>query len=149
MSLRDKLHQSALRLLKNDEDARDAVQDAFINLWKSGAVGDDAEARCKLFAVLRNLCIDRLRTARRIARIDTFRDNISVAPDINEDMVKFEKLLSAGLTDKQIEIYSYIVHEGMEYEEIASRLGMTVEAVRMSISRARKKIRNNYNTLNK
>lgn len=149
MSLRDKLHQSALRLLKNDEDARDAVQDTFINIWKSKAVVDDAGARSKLFAVLRNLCIDRLRATRGISHIDTFRDNISVAPDSNEDMEKFEKLLSAGLTDKQIEIYSYIVHEGMEYEEIASRLGMTVEAVRMSISRARKKIRDNYNKLNK
>ncbi|MDE5842287.1 MAG: sigma-70 family RNA polymerase sigma factor, partial [Muribaculaceae bacterium] len=36
VALRSKLHQSALTLLKNDEDAKDALQDAFFNLWKSG-----------------------------------------------------------------------------------------------------------------
>ncbi|MDE6578340.1 MAG: hypothetical protein K2J82_07595 [Muribaculaceae bacterium] len=33
LSLRDKLHRSALKILKNDEDAKDALQDTFfINL---------------------------------------------------------------------------------------------------------------------
>ncbi|MDE6383741.1 MAG: RNA polymerase sigma factor [Paramuribaculum sp.] len=149
LALRDKLHLSALALLKNDEDARDAVQDTYINLWKSGSVDTDAEARGKLFAVLRHLCIDRLRMTRGLVHIDTVKDTVSVAPDNIEDLDKFERHLSDGLTRRQIQIYSCIVHEGMEYEEIASRLGITVEAVRMSMSRARKKIRDNYNNLNK
>ena len=65
MALRDKLHRSALGFLKNDEDARDALQDTFLNLWRRGSVESDAEARNKLFAVLRNVCIDRLRVRRQ------------------------------------------------------------------------------------
>ena len=61
LALRDKLHKSALRFLKNDEDARDALQDTFFNLWRNGTVETEAEARSKLFVVLRNICIDRLR----------------------------------------------------------------------------------------
>ncbi len=41
-----------------------------------------------------------------------------------------------------------VTHDGMEYEETATRLGMSVEAVRMNMSRARKKIRDNYKRLN-
>ena len=61
LELRDKLHRSALGFLKNDEDARDALQDTFFNLWRNGGAETDTEARNKLFAVLRNVCIDRLR----------------------------------------------------------------------------------------
>lgn len=61
LALRDKLHKSALRFLKNDEDARDALQDTFFNLWRNGTVETEAEALSKLFVVLRNICIDRLR----------------------------------------------------------------------------------------
>ena len=58
LELRDKLHRSALGFLKNDEDARDALQDTFFNLWRNGGAETDTEARNKLFAVLRNVCID-------------------------------------------------------------------------------------------
>ncbi len=61
MALRDKLHRSALRFLSNDEEARDALQDTYLRLWMKGSVESDAETRNKLFAVLRNICIDRLR----------------------------------------------------------------------------------------
>lgn len=37
----------------------------------------------------------------------------------------------------------------MEYEEIASRLDMTVDAVRMNMSRARKKMRETYNIISR
>ena len=145
LSLRDKLHLTALRLLKDDEDARDAVQDAFFNLWRSGSVSTDAEARNKLFAVLRNLCIDRLRTPQHITLSDAVKSATTVQPDADIDMSAMGKLLSRGLSDTQMEIYTCVVHYGMEYEDIAARLGMTVEAVRVNMSRARKKIKDNYN----
>jgi len=64
IDLRDRLHRSALGFLRNEEDAADALQDTFFRLWKSGAVATDSEARNKLFAVLRNVCIYRLRKPR-------------------------------------------------------------------------------------
>lgn len=58
-------------------------------------------------------------------------------------------MLIAGLTDIQRQIYCYVTHDGMEYEDIAGILDMSVEAVRMNMSRARKKIRDNFNHLEK
>ncbi|MDE6655156.1 MAG: hypothetical protein K2K37_12315, partial [Muribaculaceae bacterium] len=79
LALRDKLHRSALRFLKNDEDARDAMQDTYFNLWRNGDVETEAEARNKLFAVLRNICIDRLRKPKAIpldeANVDSMEYN--------------------------------------------------------------------------
>ena len=53
MALREKLHRSALCFLKDDEDAKDALQDTFFKLWKNGGAASEPEARNKLFAVLR------------------------------------------------------------------------------------------------
>ena len=149
LALRDKLHRSALGFLKNDEDARDALQDTYFNLWKDGTVETETEARNKLFAVLRNICIDRLRKPQMLPLEESYVDRLEVNPNTYEDIRKYESLLITGLTDIQRQIYCYVVHDAMEYEEIAETLNMSVEAVRMNMSRARKKIRDNYNHLEK
>ena len=149
MALRDTLHRSALAFLKNDEDAQDAMQDTFLNLWKNGGVETEPEARNKLFAVLRNICIDRLRKPRTLGIENVDTNGLEVGPAQFEDMENYESLLTAGLTDIQRRIYYLVTHDGMEYDVIAKLLGMTVEAVRMNMSRARKKIRDNYKQLEK
>lgn len=149
LALRDKLHLSALGFLKNDEDARDALQDTFFNLWRNGGAETETEARNKLFAVLRNICIDRLRKPRTYPLDETDTDSLEVKAFSFEDMDKYESLLTSGLTDIQRHIYSLVTHDGMEYDAIAETLGMKVEAVRMNMSRARKKIRDNYKQLDR
>ncbi|MDE6485813.1 MAG: RNA polymerase sigma factor [Duncaniella sp.] len=147
MALREKLHRSALGFLKNDEDAKDAMQDTFFNLWRSGGADTESEARNKLFAVLKNICIDKLRKPRTIGIDDINPEGLIEDPSPWEDIKKYESLLTSGLTDIQRRIYSLVTHEGMEYDAIASHLNMSVEAVRMNMSRARKKIRDNYKLL--
>ena len=149
LALRDKLHRSALAFLKNDEDARDALQDTFFNLWRKGGVATAAEARNKLFTVLRNVCIDRLRRPQTIPIAEADTMQMDVSPAYGEDIERYESLLTVGLTDMQRQIYSLVTQEGMEYDVIAAHLKMTVEAVRMNMSRARKRIRDNYNRLEK
>lgn len=149
ISLRDKLHHIALNYLESDEDAKDALQDTWLKLRNRGDVETTSEARNKLVTVLRHVCIDRLRKAKPIP-IDT----ISVR-ELNgysmeeEDLKRLETLLQKGLTPQQREIFNLVTHEGMEYEQIAEKLSMTVEAARMNMSRIRKKMRETYNKLNK
>lgn len=125
------------------------MQDTFFNLWRNKSVETEAEARNKLFVVLRNVCIDRLRKPSTLPLDESNIDRLSVNPDSYEDIGRFESLLTTGLTDIQMLIYRHVTHDGMEYEEIAQALGMSIEAVRMNMSRARKKIRDNYNNLEK
>lgn len=150
LALREKLHRSALGFLKNDEEAEDALQDTFFNLWRNGdSIETEPEAGNKLFAVLRNICIDRLRKNRTVSIDSVDTEGLQENPQQFEDMKRYESALTAGLTDIQRKIYSKVVHEGREYDEIADDLGMSVEAVRMNMSRARKRIRDNYKQLEK
>lgn len=149
LALRDKLHRSALGFLKNDEDAKDALQDTFFNLWRNGEPETETEARNKLFAVLRNICIDRLRKPKTLTLDNADTNMLEVNAPPFEDMERFEALLTSGLSDIQRRIYSLVTHDGMEYDAIAETLGMSVEAVRTNMCRARKKIRDNYKQLDR
>ena len=147
LGLRDKLHHIALKYLGSDEDAKDALQDTWLKLRSKGEVKTTVEARNKLVTVLRNVCIDHLRKAREIP-IDTTVDIQAYRMD-EEDIGNLEQLLQEGLTPLQKEIFNLVTHEGFDYDEIAKQLSMSVEAVRMNMSRTRKKIRENYKRLNR
>lgn len=149
LGLRDKLHHIALNYLESDEDAKDALQDTWLKLRNRGDVETTSEARNKLVTVLRHVCIDRLRKAKPIP-IDTISvQELNVYSMEEEDLKRLETLLQKGLTPQQREIFNLVTHEGMEYEQIAEKLSMTVEAARMNMSRIRKKMRETYNKLNK
>ena len=147
LGLRDKLHHIALKYLGSDEDAKDALQDTWLKLRSKGEVETTIEARNKLVTVLRNVCIDHLRKAREIP-IDVTVDIQAYRMD-EEDIGNLEQLLQEGLTPLQKEIFNLVTYEGFDYEEIAKQLSMSVEAVRMNMSRTRKKIRENYKRLNR
>lgn len=149
IGLRDKLHHIALNYLESDEDAKDALQDTWLKLRSGSKIESTSEARNKLVTVLRHVCIDHLRKAKPIP-IDTVRVRELNGYNMEEeDLKRLETLLQEGLTLLQREIFNLVTHEGMEYEQIAEKLSMTVEAVRMNMSRIRKKMRETYNKLNK
>jgi len=147
LDLRDKLHHIAMRFLQSDEDAKDALQDTWLKLSKKGDVDSSFEARNKLVAVLRNICINRLREKRIVSIDDTEVSRTLHCETEIEDVGRLEELLKANLTPLQRRIYNLVVHEGLEYDEIAILLEMSVEAVRMNMSRTRRKIRETYKAL--
>lgn len=143
MALRDRLHRSAVGFLKNDEDAKDALHDTYLNLWKKGRIETDTEAKNKLFAVLKNICIDRLRKKHPEPFDKNNLDQKFMIYESYEDLFQYEKLLTNGLSISQKQIYKLVIKDGLEYEEVAQRLNMTIEAVRTNMSRVRKKIKDN------
>lgn len=149
MDLRDKLHRIALRYLQNDEDAKDVLQDTWLRLKTKDRVSDSDEAKNKLVRVLRNVCIDRLRKM-NMQVIDEVRTPVSLQYEMEDDDIRtLEEQLQEGLTPLQRRIFNLVTQEGLDYEQIAEELSMSVEAVRMNMSRTRRKIRETYNKLNR
>ncbi len=143
LDIRSKMHRIAMRLLHNDEDAKDAIQDTFMKLWSKDEIESNAEARNKLVHVLCNTCIDHIRTNHTVSMDSIDKNFESGYDDPIEDMELYERLIIKGLTKNQKRIYNLITHDCLEYDEVASRLNMTVEAVRMNMSRARRRIAEN------
>lgn len=142
VELQNKLHRVATQLLNDQSEAEDAIQDTFCNLWNSNLPETSEEARYKLFAVLRNVCLNKLKKKQRYTQI---MDNDVILPEEQyEESERIKKLLFSSLTPLQKKILQMVVSEDMDYEEVARHLDLSVESVRMNVCRARKKMREIY-----
>lgn len=142
VELQNKLHRVATNLLNDQSEAEDAIQDTFCNLWNRDLPETSEETRYKLFAVLRNVCLNKLRSKHRFS---TITDNIIIPhEDQYEESERIKGLLFKSLTPLQTKILQMIVSDEMDYEEVAERLELSVESVRTNVYRARKKMRELY-----
>jgi RNA polymerase sigma-70 factor (ECF subfamily) len=146
ISLRQKLFLFALKYLQNEEDAEDAVQETLLRLWK---IRDQLDTVANLGAfsmqTLKNICIDRLRTAKEYTEINDFYQvtdyNTPYSVMEVKDMVALVKKIIANLPELQRIIIQMRDVEGYELQEIADITGTQVGAVTVNLSRARKKVR--------
>ena len=141
--LQSKLHLVASRMLRDEMEAQDAVQDTFCNLWAAGL--SDAEVRFQLFAVLKNVCLNKLRRRRTFSPLDTLDIVVDQPDESDAERLKLE--LMRHLTPLQTQIFTLSAYDDLEYEEIAAKLDMSVDAVRTNMYRARKILRDQYKKL--
>jgi len=127
------LYRLAYTLLRQREEAEDAVQDAWLRM--AGASGAQAELRHPrgwMFRILRNLCIDRLRPATEPVT-DTGHE---VAEALARTMAAIERM-----PGELAEILTLVVVEQMSYREAALVLEIPVGTVRSRLNRARRTLR--------
>ena len=150
LPLRDKLFRIAYKMLEEEQDAEDAVQEVYLKLWHTRDALDRYD-NIPAFAttVTKNLCIDRLRVRNRQ---DSLEDELyrQAGPDnpyLQLERKNTEQVLKAiieQLPPLQQAIIKMKDIEEYEVEQIAEITGTQIEAVRMNLSRARKKVREEY-----
>ena len=141
----------ASRFLPNEEDASDALQDAFCRLWpKRNQIHSSQEAEALAVTTIRNLCIDQIRKEKMdVVELDAERDS-KPSETIEERLAKeelfleVEEIINRQLSPMQRQILREKEYEGKSIEEIADGLQMQPTAVRMQLSRARIIIRECY-----
>ena len=146
LSLTDGLYRVAYYLLESDQDARDAVQDLFIKLWESRDTLDSVyNPMGYSIRLLKNLCIDRIRKESRHPR-EELPQEMAAADTADgpwEYRERAERLMKAvrKLPARQREVLEMKLLQGLDYGQISQKTGMSNLAVRVMISRARKKIK--------
>lgn len=130
----------------------DALNDAFLKLW--GGRYDPAtreEGEKLLYQTLRRRQISLWRGEQRHPKVSPEEVQIVETPpegDAEETFQRIQELVTTRLTPLQQEILTRHDINDETYSEIAERLGMQEAAVRMQLSRARKKIREAYRRMN-
>jgi RNA polymerase sigma-70 factor (ECF subfamily) len=153
--LREKLLNISLKLLDERADAEDVVQEAFLKLWH---IRDtlDAYQSIEALAVMmtKNLALDKLKMQKptvdesAIHLQDTGTKTPAELMEL-QDAVECIRRLIEQLPSLQQTIIRMKDVEEYELGEIAEITGTQPEAVRVNLSRARKKIREQFTTLNK
>lgn len=148
--VREKLFLTAFRILENKDDAEDAVQETMIRLWNLRDDLDKYDNRVALaMTITKNQCIDKIRSRGKTVSIepDLYRRAGPDNPCLQLERKNMEEVLKAIIEDLptlQKAIITMKDIDGYELAEIAEITGSTPEAIRVNLSRARKKVREEY-----
>jgi RNA polymerase sigma-70 factor, ECF subfamily len=147
------LYGYAFRILRKQEEAEDVVQEVFIKLWNLGPKLDNYDNIGALaITMVKNLCIDQLRKKKHFIREEREVQDIQSIDNISP-FVLLENRESDNILQKIIsrlpDIYKVVIElrefEGLSYEEIAEKTVQNINTLRVTLSRARKMIRDEFN----
>ena len=139
----------ARQLSPKPADAEDAVQEIFIDVWKSAGRYDEAVASEVAFVAMiaRRRLIDRLRSAGRQPPI-AYLDDITTEPGVsyNQQMETCAEAALAARALKQLrpeqqKVLQLAVYQGLSHQEIARATGMPLGTVKTHVRRGLIQIR--------
>lgn len=145
LTLSDKLFRLAKSMLRNADEAQDAVQELSMKLWEKRNKLDEVE-NVPAFTMrsMRNLCLDIIRQQKDETELPAEFEYIEPNPHQQteqKDMVDKIREMIDNLPELQRTIIRMRDVEGMEIAEIAFITSLTENAVSVNLSRARQKIR--------
>jgi RNA polymerase sigma-70 factor, ECF subfamily len=146
----DAAYNLARWLTRNEQDAQDVVQEAYLRAFRFFPGFRGGDARAWLMKIVRNSCYSWLRANRPLQDATEFDENLCPpdyhAPDPEEIVVQSDSstLLRKALENlptgfREVLILREI--EGLSYREIAYISGTPVGTVMSSLSRARGRLR--------
>ncbi len=140
---KNKLYRFAFSILKNREEAEDAVQEIVLKLWNkrlSVHINKNIESYC--MQSIKNHCFDVLRKKNqhlnyRNNSTFTYSENSNIE---NIDLVEKIKIEVQNLSTQQRMAIELKDFQGYNYDEISEILEQSVNAVRVNVSRGRKRL---------
>lgn len=142
LKLAKKLKSESRKIVRDPDRADDVLQDAFIRLWKKGyRLESHKDAEYLLRRTVRNVSLNEVRRNRGEPIKDDIADRIPPDARNEEFYARMRNAVDQQLTDVQKYILEERAYGGRTSEEIADDLGMEAPAVRMQLSRARRKLR--------
>lgn len=149
LPLSDRFYRVAYHILESQEDAEDAVQELYLKLIKTpDKILNIQEPAAFGITILRNICIDiiRRREKRRSEELHEYMiADISCPDKIADDKDKLRILIHEidRLPQKQSIVMKMRTIDGLEYDEISQRTGLSQANIRVLISIARKTLKKN------
>ncbi len=146
-TIEPKMFRLAKRLLISDAEAKDAVQEVFLKLWDMrNRVGEVKNISAYTLRMTKNHCFDRLRSKEsknlRLVHSNIDREERSIEDDMEvQDEVDFLKRVINELPERERTVIQLREIEEMELATIAEITETREGSVRVALTRARKKIK--------
>ena len=147
LPFKDKVFRLSKRLLTSTEEAEDATQELLFKLWKNrDKIASYKNTEAFAMTMTKNYCYDRLKS-KQASNLTLIHSNYKEKETSLENKLEYidsvdrVHLLINNLPDQQKLIIQLRDIEQYEFEEICEMVNMKPTAVRVSLSRARKTIR--------
>ena len=145
----DAAYNLARWLMRNEDEAADAVQDACLRALRFVGGFRGGDGRVWLLAIVRNACYSRLKRGARREMETEFDDEIhsleteAANPEDLLERSRDSETLGRALEELPEEFREIVVMrelEGMAYKEIAEVAGVPIGTVMSRLARARKRL---------
>jgi RNA polymerase sigma factor (sigma-70 family) len=133
----DALYRFILKNIKDQEKARDIVQDSFEKLWQNIEAINPLRIKSWLFTVAYHSMIDVLRKDKRSVGIEAIGDELYSNSMQYNDLSQVLHEAAGKLPDVQRSVLMLRDYEGYSYGEIAEITGLSETQVKVYIYRAR------------
>ncbi len=147
-----KLFSFVFKILKDESEAEDIVQEVFLKIWESRYKLDDLKfLNSYIFTIAYNNSIDLIRKRinnskylEHLKNSSIFQTSTTTISDIefNELNDQVNKLIS-NLPERQKQVYLLHRENGLTYPEIAQQLGISKNTVENHMAKALKYLRQN------
>ena len=147
MPFKDKVFRLAKRLLVSKEEAEDATQEVLLKLWSNKAkIQEYKNVEAFSMTMTKNFCLDKLKSkqAQNLKLVHSnYKDhNVSLQKQLElNDSVDWVSKIIEDLPEQQKMVIQLRDIEQYDFDEIGKMLDMNNTAVRVTLSRARKTIR--------
>lgn len=154
LPVKGKLYRLALTLLNSGPEAEDTVQDVFLKLWNMRAeLSQYNSIEALAVTMTKNMCIDKLRSYRQRHQNDGGLDSVSLNSDghhtpdrvleTSEQLQQVQHIVSQ-LPEQQRLVLHLRDFEQYNYDEIEEMTELSRNNIRVTLSRARKYVREQY-----
>lgn len=145
----DRVYRFIIKSVKDDDMAKDIVQDTYLKLWEKHENVDFNKAKSYIFTAAYHTMIDYIRKNRRIVSYDTeesadYMDSLGKSTPAREN-VDLKKILNEAvnmLPEDQRSVILLRDYEGYSYNEIGEITGLSEAQVKVYIYRARLFLKN-------
>jgi RNA polymerase sigma-70 factor (ECF subfamily) len=138
------LHRFCCRMVRNEQESQDIVQDVFTMLYKNPPYQDrNARLKSWLFTVARNGCLKSLRRSKFTEDEDLSMMVSQEQPDDETECAERTLVLQRVLSQLSPEYREAVIlreWNGMSYEEISEILQTSIPAIKSRLFKARKQI---------
>jgi len=146
--IKDKIYRLSLRLLVSKDAAEDATQEVMIRLWNmKDKLKDYRSPQALAMTITKNYCFDQLKAKKnnnlRIIHSnyeDGKKTSLQKEIEAKDELLKVKEIIK-NLTEQEQMLIQLRDIEQLEYEEMVEITEMNPTAIRVALSRARKKIR--------
>lgn len=146
MPLKDRLYRLSKRILISADEAEDAVQEVLLKLWKGKeSIGNYRSPEAFAITMTKNYCLDRLKS-KQASNLKIVHSNYPTNQNIERDVEANEGVelvfrIMEYLPEQQRIVLQLRDVEQLEFSEIAHILDSSETAIRVTLSRARKTVR--------
>jgi RNA polymerase sigma-70 factor (ECF subfamily) len=153
LPIREKIYRLALKMLHDEAEAEDSVQEVMLKLWMMRAtLAEYRSVEALATQIGKNICLNRIKT-RKMSSDKPFEQMQSSLPTPEQaletaDTIETVSRIIDRLPDMQRLVIRLRDIEGYQVEEIAGITGCEATAVRMNLSRARKKVKEEFFKIN-